>query len=76
MAKNKTKTEEPVVRNGLDITKIEEPVKPVESKYPTVAEINEEFDREYGWCRKNIVDIARMILRELVIARLERRKNG
>ena len=43
MAKNKTKTEEPVVRNGLDITKIEEPVKPVESKYPTVAEINEEL---------------------------------
>lgn len=76
MAKNKAKTEEPLVKPSLDLTKTVEPVKPAPSKYPTAAEVNEELDKEYGWCRNNIVDIARMILRELVIARLERRKNG
>ena len=44
--------------------------------YPTIEEINDEMEREYGFCRNNVVEINRMILRELVIARLERRKHG
>ena len=43
---------------------------------PTIEEINDEMEREYGFCRNNVVEINRMILRELVIARLERRKHG
>lgn len=60
---------------AIDITK-EETVKTVESKYPTVAEVNEEIDSEYGWVGTNLVNVAKAILRELVIARLERRKHG
>lgn len=44
--------------------------------YPTIEEINEVMDNDYGFCRNNVVEINRMILRELVIARLERRKHG
>lgn len=44
--------------------------------YPTIEEINEVMENEYGFCRNNVVEINRMILRELVIARLERRKHG
>lgn len=75
MAKNKPKQEEPIVRDALDLKKVEEKPQTLEKQYPTVTEINAEMD-EYRWCKNNLVEIARMILRELVIARLERRKNG
>lgn len=75
MAKSKPKQEEPVVRNAIDLEKVEEKPQTLAKQYPTVAEINAEMD-EYRWCKNNLVEIARMILRELVIARLERRKNG
>lgn len=75
MAKIKPKQEEPIVRDALDLKKVEEKPQTLAKQYPTVTEINAEMD-EYGWCKNNLVEIARMILRELVIARLERRKNG
>lgn len=46
------------------------------AKFPTAAEVNAEIDSEYGWVGKNITDINKAILRELVIARLERRMNN
>lgn len=75
MAKSKPKQDEPIVRDAIDLKKVEEKPQTLEKQYPTVTEINAEMD-EYGWCKNNLVEIARMILRELVIARLERRKNG
>ena len=75
MAKNKPKQDEPIVRDALDLKKVEEKPQTLTKQYPTVTEINAEMD-EYSWCKNNLVEIARMILRELVIARLERRKNG
>lgn len=46
------------------------------AKYPTVAEVNAELDSEYGWVGNNVTNINKAILRELVMARLERRKNN
>lgn len=68
-------------REAIDLVKTETlpEIKQVSStyaKYPTVAEVNAELDSEYGWVGKNIVDINKAILRELVMARLERRKNN
>lgn len=38
----------------------------------TVAEINEELDREYGWCGQSIPNLLKAILREMVAERLSR----
>lgn len=38
----------------------------------TVADLNHEMDREYGWAKGSIPDTLNCILRELVRARLER----
>lgn len=75
MAKTKPKQDESVVREAIDTIKLAEKPQTFEKHQLTVAEIDAEMDK-YGWCKNNLVDIARMILRELVIARLERRKNG
>lgn len=63
---NKTKQAE-------TIAPVAEPQKPVEIGV-TAKEINEEMDREYGWIGNDLTHISRAILRELVIARLERSK--
>lgn len=40
----------------------------------TVAEVNAEMSKEYGWLGNDIVGALKCILRELVRARLEREK--
>lgn len=42
----------------------------------TVAEVNAEMSKEYGWLGNDIVGSLKCILRELVRARLEREKGG
>ncbi len=68
-------------KEAIDLVKTETlpEIKQVSStyaKYPTVAEVNAELDREYGWVGNNVTNINKAILRELVMARLERRKNN
>lgn len=42
----------------------------------TVAEVNAEMSKEYGWLGNDIVGAMKCILRELVRARLESEKGG
>lgn len=42
----------------------------------TVAEVNAEMSKEYGWLGNDVVGAMKCILRELVRARLEREKGG
>jgi len=42
----------------------------------TVAEVNAEMSKEYGWLGNDVVGSIRCVLRELVRARLEREKGG
>lgn len=42
----------------------------------TVAEVNAEMSKEYGWLGNDVVGSLKCILRELVRARLEREKGG
>lgn len=42
----------------------------------TVADINAEMSKEYGWLGNDVVGSIKCVLRELVRARLEREKGG
>lgn len=42
----------------------------------TVADVNAEMSKEYGWLGNDVVGSIRCVLRELVRARLERAKGG
>lgn len=42
----------------------------------TVADVNAEMSKEYGWLGNDVVGSIKCVLRELVRARLEREKGG
>lgn len=42
----------------------------------TVADVNAEMSKEYGWLGNDVVGSIKCVLRELVRARLERAKGG
>lgn len=61
---------------GLDLAK---EVRVVQEPVPAVSqtELNEAFDKEYGWLSKdNLTATLRCVLRELVWARLWREQHG
>lgn len=67
---SKQKKEPIVVNHGL----VSAPPKHIETTQ--VRTVNEELDNEYGWVGNSIPDLLKAILMELVMARLERGKNG
>lgn len=64
------------IKEGIDLVKVEpNPVQTSPDKV-TVAEVNAEMSKEYGWLGNDVVGAMKCILRELVRARLEREKGG
>jgi len=71
-----SKSDKKTIKEGIDLVKVES--KPVQTSPDkvTVAEVNAEMSKEYGWLGNDIVGSLKCILRELVRARLEREKGG
>lgn len=62
------------IKEGIDLVKVEpKPVQTSPDKV-TVADVNTEMSKEYGWLGNDVVGALKCILRELVRARLEREK--